>query len=210
MWNTDDVPTTVEAVNQLNPGCYGFVLTKCQDWMPPDLGDHLARYELIVHNVEGRDQNSTVRLRCIDGAYQLMDYIGEIIDIASGCEIRWKRIATYTSPEKHELPLADGISRLGTAEYWKNPFNEVTVIFDYGEKTTGDFTPNQWELIATLPEGFRPLNYSQWGMCSDSDSDNVVATYRLDYDGTLFYRASTAAVNKKSLGSIRFSFIARN
>ena len=47
-------------------------------------------------------------------------------------------------------------------------------------------------------------------MCSDSGSDNVVATYRLDYDGSLYYRASTAAVNKKSLGGIRFVFIARN
>lgn len=122
----------------------------------------------------------------------------------------WVQLAKCETPEIHELPLADSINRLGTAAYWKNAFNEVTVVFDYGEKSNDNFVPDQWTLIATLPEGFRPVLQSQWGMCSDSGSDNVVATYRLDYDGSLYYRASTAAVNKKSLGGIRFVFIARN
>lgn len=122
----------------------------------------------------------------------------------------WVELARCIAPEMHELPLADSINRLGTAAYWKNAFNEVTVVFDYGEKSNDNFVPDQWTLIATLPEGFRPVLESQWGMCSDSGSDNVVATYRLDYDGSLYYRASTAAVNKKSLGGIRFVFIARN
>ena len=122
----------------------------------------------------------------------------------------WVEVAQCKTPEMHELPLADSINRLGTAAYWKNAFNEVTVVFDYGEKSNDNFVPDQWTLIATLPEGFRPVLQSQWGMCSDSGSDNVVATYRLDYDGSLYYRASTAAVNKKSLGGIRFVFIARN
>lgn len=122
----------------------------------------------------------------------------------------WVQLAKCETPEMHELPLADSINRLGTAAYWKNAFNEVTVVFDYGEKSNDNFVPDQWTLIATLPEGFRPVLQSQWGMCSDSGSDNVVATYRLDYDGSLYYRASTAAVNKKSLGGIRFVFIARN
>ena len=122
----------------------------------------------------------------------------------------WVEVAQCIAPEVHELPLADSINRLGTAAYWKNAFNEVTVVFDYGEKSNDNFAPDQWTLIATLPEGFRPVLQSQWGMCSDSGSDNVVATYRLDYDGSLYYRASTAAVNKKSLGGIRFVFIARN
>ena len=122
----------------------------------------------------------------------------------------WVQLAKCETPEIHELPLADSINRLGMAAYWKNAFNEVTVVFDYGEKSNDNFIPDQWTLIATLPEGFRPVLQSQWGMCSDSGSDNVVATYRLDYDGSLYYRASTAAVNKKSLGGIRFVFIARN
>ena len=122
----------------------------------------------------------------------------------------WVQLAKCETPEIHELPLADSINRLGTAAYWKNAFNEVTVVFDYGEKSNDNFIPDQWTLIATLPEEFRPVLQSQWGMCSDSGSDNVVATYRLDYDGSLYYRASTAAVNKKSLGGIRFVFIARN
>ena len=109
----------------------------------------------------------------------------------------WVQLAKCETPEIHELPLADSINRLGTAAYWKNAFNEVTVVFDYGEKSNDNFIPDQWTLIATLPEGFRPVLQSQWGMCSDSGSDNVVATYRLDYDGSLYYRASTAAVNKK-------------
>ena len=154
--------------------------------------------------------NIGVTQRFIDYETRRM-YIRSNHPIESGWEwYDWLEVAQCKTPEMHELPLADSINRLGTAAYWKNAFNEVTVVFDYGEKSNDNFVPDQWTLIATLPEGFRPFLQSQWGMCSDSGSDNVVATYRLDYDGSLYYRASTAAVNKKSLGGIRFVFIARN
>ena len=153
MWNTVDVPTTVDAVNQLEPGCYGFVLTECMDWMPPDLEDFLARYELIVHNVADKNQNGTVRLRCIDGAYNLMEYIGEILIKSEGLSIRWRRVATCMPPEVHELPLAAGWVRFdATCRYYKT--QESVVIVSIAARTTQSFQVSA--ALATLPEGFRP------------------------------------------------------
>lgn len=151
MWNTVDVPTTVDAVNQLEPGCYGFVLTECMDWMPPDLGDFLERYELIVHNVADKNQNGTVRLRCIDGAYNLMEYIGEIFIKSESRSIRWRRVATCMPPEVHDLPLYNGYTNLG-CKYFRTQENVVSFAGEI-ERMSGF---HQDEAFAVLPEGFRP------------------------------------------------------
>ena len=155
MWNTVDVPTTVDAVNQLEPGCYGFVLTKCMDWMPPDLGDFLARYELIVHNVADKNQNGTVRLRCIDGAYNLMEYIGEILIKSEGLSIRWRRVVTCMPPEVHELPLASGFPAQSYANtYCKTQEGIVHLNFCIFRGESTAFVER--ETICTMPEGYRP------------------------------------------------------
>ena len=181
MWNTVDVPTTVDAVNQLEPGCYGFVLTECMDWMPPDLGDFLARYELIVHNVADRNQNGTVRLRCIDGAYNLMEYIGEILIKSEGLSIRWRRVATCMPPEVHELPLAAGWVRFdATCRYYKT--QESVVIVSIAARTTQSFRVSA--ALATLPEGFRPA--ADLEVPAIFKSSRRLVTIKATADGNLF------------------------
>ena len=153
MRNADDVPATADAVNQLEPGCYGFVLQKRKDWFPNELKDVLARYELIVHNTADCIQNGTLQLRCIDGAYQLMEYIGEIVTKTEGITIRWRRVATCNPPEIHELPLAEGWEKFdATCRYYKT--QESVVVVSIAARTTQSFQVSA--SLATLPEGFRP------------------------------------------------------
>lgn len=151
MWNEDDAPATADAVNQLEPGCYGFVLHKRKDWFPNELKDLLARYELIVHNTADRIQNGTLKLRCIDGSYQLMEYIGEILRETKGISIRWRRVATCNPPEVHELPLADGYTNRG-CKYFRT--QEGIVSFAGEIYSPSGFITDAY--FATLPEGFRP------------------------------------------------------
>lgn len=153
MWNEDDVPATADAVNQLEPGCYGFVLQKRKDWLPNELKYFLSRFELIVHNTEDCIQNGTLKLRCIDGAYSLMEYIGEILRETKGISIRWRRVATCNPPEVHELPLAAGWTKFdATCRYYKT--QESIVIVSIAARTTQSFRVSA--ALATLPEGFRP------------------------------------------------------
>ena len=160
MWNEDDAPATADAVNQLEPGCYGFVLHKRKDWFPNELKDLLARYELIVHNTADCIQNGTLKLRCIDGSYQLMEYIGEILRETKGTTIRWRRVATCIAPEVHEFPFASGAqnSQYSTSQYFKSQESVVTLnvwavaLLDVGT------------LIGTLPEGYRPRTNQACGI----------------------------------------------
>lgn len=152
MWNEDDAPATADAVNQLEPGCYGFVLHKRKDWFPNELKDRLARYELIVHNTAERIQNGTLKLRCIDGTYQLMEYIGEILLETKGTTIRWRRVATCNPPEVHELPLVNGATAEKSCVYYKTQENLVI-----GKLSLQASAAAYQEIpVAVLPEGFRP------------------------------------------------------
>lgn len=154
MWNEDDAPATADAVNQLEPGCYGFVLHKRKDWFPNELKDLLARYELIVHNTADRIQNGTLKLRCIDGSYQLIEYIGEILRETKGTTIRWRRVATCNPPEVHELPLASDCIATEVCYYYRTQENICHVKFAVAH-SSGTIPPGDF-LVATLPEGFRP------------------------------------------------------
>lgn len=154
MWNEDDAPATADAVNQLEPGCYGFVLHKRKDWFPNELKDLLARYELIVHNTADCIQNGTLKLRCIDGAYNLMEYFGEILLETEGTTIRWRRVATCNPPEVHELPLASDCIATEGCYYYRTQENICHVKFAVTH-SSGTIPPGNF-LVATLPEGFRP------------------------------------------------------
>ena len=149
MWNEDDAPATADAVNQLEPGCYGFVLHKRKDWFPNELKDLLARYELIVHNTADRIQNGTLKLRCIDGSYQLMEYIGEILRETKGISIRWRRVATCNPPEVHDFPLNSKFT--GDLIYYKTQESVCTIV----GVVHGQFNANSYVSIGYLPEGWR-------------------------------------------------------
>lgn len=121
----------------------------------------------------------------------------------------WVEVAQCKTPGYHALSLADGIQSHGTAVYWKDQFNVVSIIFDYGSKKSGSFTPDDWELLATLPEGFRPFG-DNWRMCDDSESGSAVATCRVSANGELRYRASAQSQHLNLLGHIYITYIAMN
>lgn len=64
----------------------------------------------------------------------------------------WQKLATATTPQEFDLPLAEGVSAVSSA-YWKDQFGVVTGHFNVlaSSSQTGS-SP----VIATLPEGFRP------------------------------------------------------
>lgn len=59
--------------------------------------------------------------------------------------------AEKTPPQIYDLPLSDGVKAASQCIYWKNQFNEVTVMCDC---TVQQETSNI--AFAMLPEGFRP------------------------------------------------------
>ena len=69
--------------------------------------------------------------------------------------------------------------------------------------------PDDWELLATLPEGFRPYG-DNWRMCDDSESGSAVATCRVSANGELRYRASAQSQHLSLFGHIYITYIAVN
>ena len=206
MWNEDDAPATADAVNQLEPGCYGFVLHKRKDWFPNELKDLLARYELIVHNTADRIQNGTLKLRCIDGSYQLMEYIGEILRETEGTTIRWRRVATCNPPEVHELPLAAGWTRFdATCRYYKT--QDSIVIVSIAARTTQSFRVSA--ALATLPEGFRPA--ADLEVPAIFKGSRRLVTIKATADGNLFVDLtdqSGVAITSDDYFFATFAFVA--
>lgn len=197
MWNEDDAPATADAVNQLEPGCYGFVLHKRKDWFPNELKDLLARYELIVHNTADRIQNGTLKLRCIDGSYQLMEYIGEVLRETKGTTIRWRRVATCNPPEVHELPLASGFPAQSYANtYYKTQEGIVHLNFCIFRGESTAFVER--ETICTMPEGYRPSTVIAAAVGGDGKSFGnglPAAELHIEPDGQMWFYGSDARIN---------------
>ena len=63
---------------------------------------------------------------------------------------KWARIATATPPQEFDLPLADGWT--GLAKYYKTQENICFIELDILKNAT----IQNGEVLATLPEGFRP------------------------------------------------------
>ena len=66
----------------------------------------------------------------------------------------WKQIVLATPPQEFDLPLASGWSNYSgmRSRYWKNQFDEVSVVVDISNPNT----VSHGAVVATLPEGFRP------------------------------------------------------
>lgn len=67
---------------------------------------------------------------------------------------KWGQIALATPPQEFDLPLASGWSNYSgmRSRYWKNQFDEVSVVVDISNPNT----VSHGAVVATLPEGFRP------------------------------------------------------
>ena len=89
-------PVSFENFKALAPGIYYWVSMGDKEWMPARLSSLSGniRFELTVKNAG--NQNFTYVLRCIDGAANLDEFIGELgykDGVANG-SVRWTEIAT--------------------------------------------------------------------------------------------------------------------
>ena len=81
----------------------------------------------------------------------LMDHRGVWVQHYDGSKWNdWRQIATATPPQVYDLPLAEGWS--GIAKYYKSQENICVVELDILKSSTIESA----EVLATLPEGFRP------------------------------------------------------
>ena len=113
----------------------------------------------------------------------------------------WIRLATATPPEEIPLNLAAGISVVAShpALFWKNQFGEVTVVVSASKATPFIDT----EVIATLPEGFRP-KYTMIFPCVASDTRDTGFLY-MDRLGAI--QVSFGSKSEKNVIAC-FSFVA--
>ena len=113
----------------------------------------------------------------------------------------WEFAATATPPEEIPLKLAEGISVVAShpALFWKNQFGEVTVVVSASKATPFIDT----EVIATLPEGFRP-KYTMIFPCVASDTRDTGFLY-MDRLGAI--QVSFGSKSEKNVIAC-FSFVA--
>ena len=100
-------------------------------------------------------RNSIIQF-CPPGSQYLIDFAANFTNKRVGYRLlyngEWFEIATATPPQEFDLPLAEGIETTTRCVYWKNQFDEVTVICDC--TTSQDATSSV--TLAMLPQGFRP------------------------------------------------------
>ena len=74
----------------------------------------------------------------------------------------WTRLATCTTLEVHELPLASGFT--GDLIYYKTQDNLCTV----SGTVYGTYSAGQYIIAGTLPEGFKPIRKLEFALTSSS------------------------------------------
>ena len=136
---------------------YSWVQQTPLAWQPEDTPSGALRVELTIHNVASGTPSASrsAMLAYIDGATTLTRYVGE--EMGTGASNgRWAKLATATSPQEFDLPLAEGYTQNNGCKYSKDQFNVVRVTFNLS-KSAG--TIAGCEVVATLPAGFRPKRY---------------------------------------------------
>lgn len=194
-----DPPQSSDDVWSLTPNVvYSWVQTNPLAWQPVNTLPGALRVELIVHRPDNKQGTLSVVLSYVDGAVSLLRYVGEVHHDGS---IRWARIATALPPEEIPLNLAAGISVVAShpALFWKNQFGEVTVVVSASKATPFIDT----EVIATLPEGFRP-KYTMIFPCVASDTRDTGFLY-MDRLGAI--QVSFGSKSEKNVIAC-FSFVA--
>lgn len=90
----------------------------------------------------------------------------------------WFELATITSPKEYDLPLAAGITPLQPCKYRKNQFGEV---YAYG-CARSNVVDN--DIVATMPEGFRPAHPIEVpASFTSNDNNRVSGTVIIQGDG---------------------------
>ena len=119
----------------------------------------------------------------------------------------WIPIATSTPPQEFNLPLASGWSALpgGLATYFKTQESVVCLTLNVGSSTP----VSQGNLIATLPEGYRPSAQIKVPIVYLVSGQSVYSIGHLDVgsDGTIVIynsQSGNEVISEISTGTVSF------
>lgn len=101
----------------------------------------------------------------------------------------WARIATATSPQEFDIPLAEGLSAVNPCTYRKNQFGEVS----FGGAASG--TIEVGTAIATLPSGVRPIKTVERPAVYSVDGAWTGGTVVITTDGIVRAYGQTSATS---------------
>lgn len=129
------------------------------------LGLYFCGAGLTISNAPPNPMNETARSLLVEKTYALgvkqtlsWYYTGSSYYRTFDGDVwhDWVPNATATPPQEYNLPLVAGVNIIENypALFWKNQFCEVTVVVS----ATKAAPLSDVEVIATLPEGFRPSN----------------------------------------------------
>lgn len=121
-----------------------------------------------------------------------------------GTWLGWKMLATATSPQQFDLPLAEGWQIKNYAKYWVNQASEVSLFFRVG-KSNGDTTQG---VISTLPTGFRPAVPVHAAAISYPSLYPALLVVGTDGTITVFCNSTESGDDGSFCGSV--SFVAAN
>ena len=121
-----------------------------------------------------------------------------------GTWLGWKMLATATSPQQFDLPLAEGWQIKNYAKYWVNQAGEVSLFFRVG-KSNGDTTQG---VISTLPTGFRPAVPVHAAAISYPSLYPALLVVGTDGTITVFCNSTESGDDGSFCGSV--SFVAAN
>ena len=99
-----------------------------------------------------------------------------------GTWLGWEILATATSPQQFDLPLSDGLHPSSRSVYSKNQFGQVHV---HGAVSAGDGTIGWDQVIATLPEGYRPSASMEFCASFATDGVNCAGAVSISTDGLI-------------------------
>lgn len=204
-----DIPQTWDEVWAMPPGIYSWVqLQPITGWQPDDTPSGALRVQLTIHrsSVSGIGDTKTCVLEYVDGATNLTRYFGEGSESTSGTTSdkgRWARIATASTPQEFDLPLADGWS--GWAKYSKDQFGRV-LVYGLVAKSTALISG---DVIGTFPEGFRPSDTCPMTITSNNATggESFATSGYVQPSGALTLSNGTISSGYNVGSNIAFNFV---
>jgi len=95
-------------------------------------------------------------------------------------------------PDVFDLPLASGITEVSKSFYYKTDINQGFVRGDL-QKTSGTF--QNLEVVAILPEGFRPKFWGRYVAAFNDGTGYTVGTVTINEQGQILMGGSGVSKN---------------
>ena len=113
-------------------------------------------------------------------------------------------LATATPPEEYDLPLAEGVTAIVPASYWKT---QEGIVFVAGWVQGAAISMT----VATLPAGYRPKRVKQFTVPQSTDADkDDTARIEISASGAIILKAISNEARIADGLSLCCSFVAAN